>query len=175
MIDWVTLVSAIIVALITSFTSYLLAYKNNKKEIEKIKKQLDANINELKQGELYIIKKQAIFNSLDLIDTYISWLTLNNGENNVVPERIDITPLELTQMGRKCYNELCLTCDNSKLLELFLEIVFNSESNIFVNYAEYRNLAREELGLNKIEFYKDRVFISRISTINIENKINLKK
>lgn len=28
-------------------------------------------------------------------------------------------------MGRKCYNELCLTCNNEEPINLFLEIMFD--------------------------------------------------
>ena len=70
-------------------------------------------------------------------------------------------------MGRKCYNELCLTCNNEELINLFLEIMFDDKSNIFVAYSKYRNAARKELGLKEIDFDKDKVFIGRLATKNM--------
>lgn len=78
---------------------------------------------EYKSKELLEIKKNVIFNSLSLIDIYISWMTIDDGKE--VAERKDITKKELTEMGRKCYNELCLTCNNEELINLFLEIMFD--------------------------------------------------
>ena len=50
-------------------------------------------------------------------------MTIDDGKE--VAERKDITKKELTEMRRKCYNELCLTCNNEELINLFLEIMFD--------------------------------------------------
>lgn len=162
---WETLLIATIPALITAIITYHKAIRQSKNEIVKIEKQVESNLLEYKSKELLEIKKNAIFNSLSLIDIYISWITIDDGKE--VAERKDITKKELTEMGRKCYNELCLTCNNEELINLFLEIMFDDKSNIFVAYSKYRNAARKELGLNEIDFDKDNVFIGRLSTKNM--------
>lgn len=164
-----TLLISLIPALITAILAYFVAVKQNKNEILKIEKQVESNLLEYKDKELLEIKKVAIFNSLSLIDDFISWLTIDDGQQ--VAERKSITSLELTELGRKCLNELCLTCDNEELINLFLAILFDSDDekgNIFENYARYRNVARKELGLKEINFNLDRVFIGRLSTKNMK-------
>ena len=166
---WETLLISLIPALITAILAYFVAVKQNKNEILKIEKQVESNLLEYKDKELLEIKKVAIFNSLSLIDDFISWLTIDDGQQ--VAERKSITSLELTELGRKCLNELCLTCDNEELINLFLAILFDNgdkSGNVFENYAKYRNVARKELGLKEINFDLDRVFIGRLSTKNMK-------
>ena len=161
-----TLLIATIPALITGIITYFIAIKQNKNEIFKIDQQANKNLVEYKDKELLEIKKTAIFNSLSLIDSYISWLTIDNG--TIVPERTDITIIDLTELGRKCLNELCLTCEREELINLFLAIIFDKDSNIFELYVQYRNLARKELGLSEIAFDLNKVFIGRIATLNMK-------
>ena len=161
-----TLLIATIPALITGIITYFIAIKQNKNEIFKIEQQANKNLVEYKDKELLEIKKTAIFTSLSLIDSYISWLTIDNG--TIVPERTDITIIDLTELGRKCLNELCLTCESEELINLFLAIIFDKDSNVFELYAQYRNLARKELGLNEIKFDLNKVFIGRIATSNMK-------
>lgn len=162
---WETLLIAVIPALVTAIITYFVAIKQNKNEAIKVEKQVENNLLEYKSKELLEIKKNAIFNSLSLIDIYISWMTIDDGKQ--VAERKDVTKNELTEMGRKCYNELCLTCNNEELINLFLGIMFGDKSNIFVAYSKYRNAARKELELREIGFDKDKVFIGRLSTPNM--------
>ena len=166
---WETLLISLIPALITAIVAYFVAIKQNKNEILKIEKQVKSNLLEYKDKGLLEIKKVAIFNSLSLIDDYISWTTIDDGRQ--VSERKNITTLELTELGRRCLNELCLTCDNEELINLFLAILFDNgdkSGNTFENYAKYRNVARKELGLKEINFDLDRVFIGRLSTKNMK-------
>ena len=162
---WETLLIALIPALITSIISCLIAIYQNKNDLKKQEKQITNNLIEYQNKKLLEIKKEAIFNSLSLIDIYISWLTIN--EKNDLAERKEITVLELTELGRKCYNELCLTCNSQELINLFLDILFNKDSNIFENYSKYRNLARKELGLKELNLDMNRVFIGKIKTGNM--------
>ena len=162
---WETLFIAVIPALITGIITYFVAVKQNRYEIKKIEKQVENNLIEYNSKELLEIKRKAVFDSLALIDTYISWLTIDNG--NVVAERKNVTKIELTEIGRKCYNELCLTCKSEELIKLFSEIMFKKDKNIFELYAKYRNAARKELELNEIEFDLNRVFIGRLATENM--------
>ena len=168
---WETLLISLIPAIFTAVVAYFIAVKQNKNEISKIEKQVESNLLEYKDKGLLEIKKVAIFNSLSLIDDFISWSTIDDGQQ--VSERKNITPLELTELGRKCLNELCLTCDNEELINLFLTILFDNNKsskhvNIFENYAKYRNVARKELGLKEINFDLDKVFIGRLATKNMK-------
>ena len=74
---------------------------------------------------------------------YLSWL--NYDDNSHIPCRESTTPLEITVKGRACFNQLCVTCESEKLINLFGEILFKSHSDVLKYYAEYRNEARKEL------------------------------
>lgn len=169
---WQTLIlqflTTLLPCLITGIVTYLIAKKQGRVELTKIEKQVENNLLEYKSKEILEIKKKAIFNSLSLIDDYISWLTIGDGKNT--PERRNITKLELTETGRQCYNELCLTCSNSEILNLFLDILFekDNESNLLELYSKFRNAARKELNLDEINFDSDKIFISRLATKNMK-------
>lgn len=119
------------------------------------------------EQQIYNIKLEAINNSLDFIDKYISWHTI---DDNKIPVREQITTEQLTTMARNCYNRLIITCQSEKLLDCFNNICFHEQENIFKLYALYRNLAREELGLNELSLDKDKVFYSKISTKDLTEK-----
>lgn len=120
------------------------------------------SIREFKNKEVYRVKEQAIIKSLNYIDDYISWL--NIVENHDKQQRKSINNPEFTIAGREIFNELCVTCKNSRLILLFSEIILEAESDIFSKFSCYRNLARKELGLKHIQFSKDYVYFSCIST-----------
>ena len=164
---WQTLAIATIPALIGALLSLLVSIKQNKNNLKQIEKQVESNLVEYKSKELLEIKKTAIFDSLSLMDLYISWLTIDSGKEEVA--RNETTILELTERGRKCLNDLCLTCDSKELIEIFLEMFFKTERNIFDVYSDYRKAARKELGLNDIEFDSNRVFIARLATTDLRN------
>lgn len=165
----IALIPTFIAAVISGFVSYSCAKAQNKSEIEKIeinqKKQLESDT----KLSIYNIKKEAIFESLTIIDIYLSWLKFNN---NLIPCRQDTTILDITVKARQCFNNLCLTCSNEKLINLFGEIFFKKDSNILQSYAKYRNEARIELEMERIQFNEDVIFISRISTKDLENYKN---
>ena len=146
----------IIVAIISCITSVLISKNNIKKEIENFKAQ-----------ETYKIKLEAIFETLQFLDDYISWLTVD-GRCAV---HKNITKTDSTIIGRECYNKLCTTCDNANLIELFNTIVFHGkERNIFECYNQFRLEARKELGLKEIIFSEQDVFIACVSTENLDKK-----
>ena len=126
------------------------------------------SIGEFKRKEVYKIKEAVILQSLNYIDDYISWLTIDDGKN--LSERKMVENPEFTIKGREIYNELCVTCKNRKLILSFSEILFDKNKNIFVEFIEYRKLARKELGLKKIKFDVNTVHLARIATNNMNNK-----
>lgn len=140
----------IVVAVITGMVSILISKNNIKKEIKNFKAK-----------ETYKIKLETILDTLKFLDDYISWHTIDN----TCPVRKNITEIDLTIMGRECYNKLCATCDNANLIELFNLIVFYECGDIvFRLYNAFRAEARKELGLKKISFSEDDVFINCVST-----------
>lgn len=168
---WESFGIAVIPAIISAFVSFWCAIKQRKSEIEKIesdyKKQFESHKNQI----VYDIKKEAIFESLTIIDLYLSWL---NYDNNLIPCREKTTPLEITIKARRCFNNLCITCENERLITLFGEILFKKHINVLSYYCEYRNEARKELSINEIEFDEDIVFFCKISTKDLE-KNNIQK
>ena len=119
-----------------------------------------------KKEKIYLKKQEAIYQSLDFLDKYLSWL---NYYANDIKEEDPIRNMEddeetVTFLGRKCYNDLICSCDNGEIIKAFLDIIFERE-NTLIRYNKFRNLCREELGLKTVEDMSDeRIFLSKIST-----------
>ena len=64
-----------------------------------------------KKNSAYDVKKEAIYEALNFLDTYISWLDINSCSSITRQETDNI---ELTVSARNIHNKLCLTCDNEK-------------------------------------------------------------
>ena len=161
----IAVIPAIITAVLGAIVSFVCASKQNKMEIQNIETEYNKQLESHKNQLVYEIKKEAIFESLTVIDLYLSWL--NYGDNSHIPCRESTTPLEITVKGRACFNQLCVTCESEKLINLFGEILFKSHSDVLKYYSEYRNEARKELGISKINFDEDVVFLSKISTSDL--------
>ena len=123
------------------------------------------SIKEFKKKEVYRVKEEAIFKSLNYIDDYISWL---NMEGHNEQQRKLIHNPDFIIAGREIFNELCVTCKNSQLVLLFSEMIFKETGDILSKFPCYRNLARRELGLKHVEFSEEHVFLSRVSTKDLE-------
>ena len=107
---------------------------------KKLKSTVKFDMEKFKSESTYEIKKKAIFESLQMLDSYFSWLDFNS---NIKPERdFEITPLELTKKARTVYNQLLVTCTNGDLPNKFAEIIFGKEENKLCLYKEYRNECR---------------------------------
>lgn len=131
--------------------------------------QYRQNIKLPEKATIYNAKKEALYEVLSFVDTYISWLTPSSG---IIPVREEITTLGMTSQARICYNKLCLYCDNDKLLELFWDIV-RPDSNgqpypVYRLYNEFRNECRNELGVKRKELPSENIFLSIISTDELE-------
>ena len=123
------------------------------------------------------IKRNAILEALNFIDTYFSWLDWSDGPQTPSrqPARETVTIEKLTAMARKCYNELSLSC-NQEIVDKFLIIIFSTDEELrkknscsTKEYNEFRNLARKELDLTAINFSEEKVFISCIGTAALAN------
>lgn len=150
-----------ITAVLSAIVSIHIANKNAKKEMKKLEKQYELNFQEYVQHNMYDIKMKAIFKTLTFLDNYHSWLTIDGKK----PIRKDTSTLELTLCARECYNELCLTCDNEKLIETFNKILFREKKGGFLSeLSEFRKIARDELQLSQIQMDSNVSFISQVST-----------
>ena len=163
-----TLIIAVVSSVISGFIAYICAEKKNKAEIDKIEAEYKKQLDSYRKQTIYNIKKNAIFESLTVIDLYLSWLNYDNNFN--IPCRQSTTLIDITTRARQSFNNLCITCDSEKLINLFGEIFFKKHSNVMPYYSEYRNEARKELGMGEIEFSPDVVFLSRISTKDLEEQ-----
>lgn len=129
---------------------------------KKLKSTVKFDMEKFKSESTYEIKKKAIFESLQMLDSYFSWLDFNS---NIKPERdFEITQLELTKKARTVYNQLLVTCTSGDLPNKFVEIIFGKEKNKLCLYKEYRNECRHELGFDSIDMNEESIFISIVST-----------
>jgi hypothetical protein len=148
-----------------------LATKEDIREITKKTEEVKASFQNLQfqKQQIYTMKLDTIKETLDFIDVYISWLRFDRR----TPERENTNRNELTIRGRKCYNKLTLTCEDSNLINMFNRILFEDDTNILENYNSYRNMARIEMGLQSpLNLDRDKIFFSRISTDDLEAKKN---
>lgn len=100
-----------------------------------------------KKEKIYLKKQEAIYQALDFLDKYLSWLNYyTNGkmEENPIRDMQD-TEESITLNGRKCYNDLVCSCENDEIIKAFLDMIFESEDTL-LRYNKFRNLCREELG-----------------------------
>ena len=148
-----------ILSIITSIIIVFIQYRQNIKLQEK--------------STIYNAKKEALYEVLSFVDTYISWLTPTSG---ITPVREDTTDIKMTSQARLCYNKLCLYCDNDKLLEFFWNIVRTDANEepypVYSLYNEFRNECRRELGMKKKELPSENIFLSIISTDELEKNSN---
>lgn len=162
-------INPIITALISFILGLLLEKYNSKKELEKMEKQHKLDFEKYIQDNTYDSKRNVIYKSLSFLDDYYSWLTFE-----VEPVRKDISISELTILARECYNELCVSCNNEKIISLFNAIIFSKDTDsLMANFNDYRIAAREELGLESINLNKDVCFISRVSTKELCDQENI--
>lgn len=160
--------TTIIVALITGAAAITASVISSVVNYRKLKAEIKLGINKFKLESSYEIKKNAIFESLQLIDSYLSWLDFESG---IIPERdLNLTALELTKKARTVYNQLMVTCTNGELPKKFIKITCGNKTKKMRIYKKYRNMCRIELGLDEIDMSKKYVFISIVSTSALEKK-----
>ena len=158
--------TTIIVALITGAAAIAAAVISSVVNYSKLKAEIKLGINKFKLESSYEVKKDAIFESLQLIDSYLSWLDFESG---IIPERdLNLTALELTKKARTVYNQLIVTCTNGELPKIFIKIISGNDTEKICIYRKYRNMCRIELGLDKIDMSEKDIFISIISTRALE-------
>ena len=144
-------------SIIDGISSLIVSNNEIKKSLENFKKQ-----------ETFKIKKDAIYETLEFLDDYISWMDLEENGCKAEAIRKEITTTELTLTARKCYNKLCTTCDNESLINIFVDLVFGESKNKVALFRKFRNEARKELELDEIHLRKDKIFIVEISTAKLK-------
>ena len=109
-----------------------------------------------KRKELYLIKKEAIFEALNFLDDFLSTKTFNTclKRENIITKIGKDNFQELTFRGRECFNKLVITCDDSELIDTFCKIIlpqyYYEDKSIKMNdYDNFRMLCRKELGLKQ--------------------------
>jgi len=55
-------------------------------------------------------------------------------------------------------------CESDEVPKEFLNLVLHMSSHPMVEYAEFRNLCRKELGLKGLNMDKDTTYIAKVST-----------
>ncbi len=125
-----------------------------------------------KKNSAYDIKKEAIYEALNFMDTYISWLDINSCH---VIARQETDNVELTVSARNIHNKLCLTCDNTELIDLYMNLICPDQKDdngfpVFKYYDDFRNECRKELGFSKINFSKEKSFIYTVNTRALSEK-----
>lgn len=158
----------ILVCIINSIVTLIIGVVSASISIKISNNTTKKEIKHFKEEETYKVKKDAIYETLQFLDNYLSWLTIDGGKTKAV--RNNVTTAELTLEARKCYNKLCTTCDNELLIEKFNKIVFRHDENIFCLLNEFRNIARKELGLDEICLSEEEIFINIVSTDELNKK-----
>ncbi len=178
-------ISAIFTVCLKAIVNSVYSYAKEKGK-NKAHKEDDKDLIQIAEDSRHIqdIKRNAILGALYFIDTYFSWLDWNDTnqtESETMPNpprqpaRETMTIENLTTMARKCYNELSLSC-NQKIVDKFLIIVFSKDEELRRNnscptkeYNEFRNLAREELGLTTINLSEEKAFVVCVGTAALAN------
>ena len=122
-----------------------------------------------KRKELYLIKKEAIFETLNFLDDFLS-TTQFSDIKPVTSIKNEQDKENLTLRARVCFNKLIATCKNPEIIDAFCKIIFpqhyykGKDTIKLEDYHIFRMLCRQELGLKKEPNYNkyDIVFISVI-------------
>ena len=165
--DVLPYITSLVCAIIAGFISWFVAHKQAKNAIKELEKKYKLDFEQYKKQDLYEIRKKVIFKALTLFDDYISWLTIDNRKPT---RKQDCSNAKFTFQAREVYNELCVTVENQKLVELFNQIFFGNTPYFLDKVADFRKEARKELGLSNIEFPQSTAFISKISTDDLTEK-----
>ena len=145
-------------AVITSMIVVVIQYKQGLKLQQK--------------AEIYKTKKETILEALSFLDTYISWLDM---ENSSIPSREKTDDVLLAIKARTIHNKLCISCDNPEIVERFMDVVRPNSTGeggyfVFKRLYEFRNACRKELGYKVVDLPTDRVYLTQVSTRALQNQ-----
>lgn len=124
------------------------------------------------KAEIYRTRKDTILEALSFLDTYISWLDVNGCS---APLRGKVNDVSLTVKARIIHNKLCISCNNSEIVRLFVDIVLPPEAEkegcpVFERYNEFRNACRVELGYKAVDLPVDKIYLAKVSTKALQDQ-----
>lgn len=150
---WVYLITSFLIGVISTIGIEFLKTKGQNlatkqdiaditKKIEEVKAKMQNNQEIIKQKR--DLKFKALYSSLTIIDAYISQRYLPKNKQRIDKQKSS------TDEVRACHNNLILTCDSMKIIDLFVKILLPSSSIEGMNdpielLNTYRNLVRKEL------------------------------
>lgn len=144
-----------------------------KEDIEDITQRIEnvkINLGRNKEIESikYNLRYDACLESLRLIDALLSHLLAPKNSGNIIQQYAS------TEEARQCHSKLILSCENTKIITMFNEILFGPVSSDQESRPptdllnEYRNLIRIELGFGtELPLDRQRAWIGML---NCENK-----
>jgi len=169
---WVYLVIALIIGIfITLGIEYLKTKGQNlatKQDIETITSKVEQIKAEIQKGqEVEKLKRElkynAILTSLNLIDADFSHTLIPPNGGQISKQ------YATTEEARTCHNNLILSCEDTKIIELFGLIMFGPKDKNQPKIAptdllnQYRNLARKELGFGTdLELDRERAWFGNV-------------
>jgi hypothetical protein len=169
---WLYLVFALIIWIAISIgVEYFKTKGQNlatKQDIETITNKVEQIKAEIQKGQEIDkqkreLKYNAILTSLNLIDAQLSHF--------LIPQQGQQITLQYatTEEARTCHNNLILTCEDTKVIELFGLIMFGPKDQsqpkapITDLLNQYRNLARKELGFGSdLDLDRDRAWFGKV-------------
>jgi len=104
------------------------------------------------------IKRRACLDALRIVDSFHSNLTWNGVSSTERQAPPDV------QRAREVYNELCVVCESSAVLEAYKACLgFRGELNMGL-VVDLRNAIRKELGFGKpVDDDRDKAWIARLN------------
>lgn len=109
------------------------------------------------------LKYQALLTSLNLIDAHLSHTLIPPAGQQISKQ------FATTEEARACHNNLILTCENTKVVELFGIIMFGPKDKTQQQIPptdllnQYRNLVRKELGFGSdLELDRERAWFGKV-------------
>lgn len=168
---WIYLILALIFGILISIgVEYFKTKGQNlatKQDIATITNKVEQIKAEIQKGQEIDkqkreLKYKAILTSLNLIDAHLS-------HTLIPPEGQQITKqYATTEEARTCHNNLILTCEDTKVVELFGLIMFGPKDQSQPKTPptdllnQYRNLVRKELGFGSdLELNRDRAWFGK--------------
>jgi len=135
--------------------------------------QLWINHKNEKMQVIYEAKREALVEALNFIDDYFSYFTWRNDGTLLEIETVKdpgCTVESMTVRSRRTLNLLCAYCGKQETIDLFLALVFRPTDRPAELFIKFREACREELGLSRVEFNKNEVFIAKVSSKKLEKK-----
>jgi hypothetical protein len=138
--------------------------KKDVEEITRIVENVKRSVDAIRSAETtkYQLKYNACLEALRLIDAHFSHTLRDPG--GAEPSEQYAT----TESARACHNNLILSCEDPKLIELFSAIIFGPKSGEQQKpptdlLNDFRNLVRKELGFGtNLELDRDRAWFGKV-------------